>query len=80
MGCDQIFDARYPALIAAAGVEKHISAVFQKLELDQGDGGNRRVLAVLAHLDGQGHSPRSTPQTPLDGQGHAARFPNGEHR
>jgi len=66
--------------VSAGSVEKHISAVFQKLELDQGDGGNRRVLAVLAHLDGQGHSPRSNPQTPLDGQGHAARFPNGELR
>ncbi|NYF14592.1 DNA-binding NarL/FixJ family response regulator [Pseudoclavibacter sp. JAI123] len=66
--------------VSAGSIEKHISAVFQKLELDQGDGGNRRVLAVLAHLDGQGHSPRSNPQTPLDGQGHAARFPNGELR
>lgn len=36
--------------VSAGSVEKHISAVFQKLELDPEDG-NRRVLAVLAHLD-----------------------------
>jgi DNA-binding NarL/FixJ family response regulator len=36
--------------ISAGSVEKHISAVFQKLELEPEDG-NRRVLAVLAHLD-----------------------------
>ncbi|WP_051223107.1 LuxR C-terminal-related transcriptional regulator [Agrococcus lahaulensis] len=39
--------------ISAGSVEKHISAVFQKLELDPEDG-NRRVLAVLAHLDAPG--------------------------
>ncbi|MGM1030758.1 MAG: LuxR C-terminal-related transcriptional regulator [Actinomycetota bacterium] len=36
--------------VSAGSVEKHISAVFQKLELEPEDG-NRRVLAVLAHLD-----------------------------
>ncbi|WP_413320440.1 response regulator transcription factor [Agrococcus sp. 1P02AA] len=36
--------------ISAGSVEKHISAVFQKLELDPEDG-NRRVLAVIAHLE-----------------------------
>lgn len=34
--------------ISEGSVEKHISAVFQKLDLEPGDG-NRRVLAVLAH-------------------------------
>ncbi|WP_405217502.1 LuxR C-terminal-related transcriptional regulator [Agrococcus sp. Ld7] len=36
--------------VSAGSVEKHISAVFQKLDLEPEDG-NRRVLAVLAHLD-----------------------------
>ncbi|MDR7234862.1 response regulator transcription factor [Agrococcus sp. BE272] len=36
--------------VSAGSVEKHITAVFQKLELEPEDG-NRRVLAVLAHLD-----------------------------
>ena len=44
--------------VSAGSVEKHISAVFQKLELEPEDG-NRRVLAVLAHLD----APTSTDQT-----------------
>lgn len=37
--------------ISAGSVEKHISSLFAKLDLDQGPEGNRRVLAVLAHLD-----------------------------
>ncbi|MDR2294458.1 MAG: response regulator transcription factor [Microbacterium sp.] len=37
--------------ISEGSVEKHISAVFTKLDLDQDAAGNRRVLAVLAHLD-----------------------------
>jgi DNA-binding NarL/FixJ family response regulator len=41
--------------VSAGSVEKHISAVFQKLELEPEDG-NRRVLAVLAHLDAPGPS------------------------
>ncbi len=35
--------------ISEGSVEKHISALFQKLDLEPADG-NRRVLAVLAHL------------------------------
>ncbi|QUW19395.1 response regulator transcription factor [Agrococcus sp. Marseille-Q4369] len=50
--------------ISAGSVEKHISAVFQKLELDPEDG-NRRVLAVLAHLD----APGSDPSRPHDAPG-----------
>lgn len=48
--------------VSAGSVEKHISAVFQKLELEPEDG-NRRVLAVLAHLDAptDPHSPHDMP-------------------
>lgn len=37
--------------ISEGSVEKHISSLFLKLDLEQGTSGNRRVLAVLAHLD-----------------------------
>jgi len=37
--------------VTEGSVEKHITAVFQKLELEQDEAGNRRVLAVLAHLE-----------------------------
>lgn len=37
--------------VSVGAVEKHITAVFQKLDLEPGETGNRRVLAVLAHLD-----------------------------
>lgn len=36
--------------ITEGSVEKHISQLFQKLDLNQAEDGNRRVLAVLAHL------------------------------
>ena len=34
-----------------ASVEKHITAIFQKLDLEQDESGNRRVLAALVHLE-----------------------------
>jgi len=37
--------------VTEGSVEKHITAVFQKLELEQDEYGNRRVLAALAHLE-----------------------------
>lgn len=43
--------------ISEGSVEKHITAVFQKLELEPDESGNRRVLAALAHL---GHDTGST--------------------
>lgn len=44
--------------VSEASVEKHITSLFQKLELDQGDQGNRRVLAALVHL-AHGESPQN---------------------
>ena len=31
-------------------VESHVTQIFMKLQLDDGGGAHRRVLAVLAHL------------------------------
>ncbi|KAM9861961.1 response regulator transcription factor [Leucobacter sp. BZR 635] len=40
--------------LSEASVEKHITAIFQKLELEQDEHGNRRVLAAIAHLKNAG--------------------------
>ena len=45
--------------LTEGSVEKHITAVFQKLGLEQDDSGNRRVLAALAHLEHGGTSPQT---------------------
>lgn len=37
--------------LSEASVEKHITAIFQKLGLDADEKGNRRVLATIAHLE-----------------------------
>ncbi|MFC5338048.1 response regulator [Leucobacter denitrificans] len=42
--------------LSLATVEKHITSIFQKLELEQDESGNRRVLAALAHLENNGGS------------------------
>lgn len=49
--------------LSEASVEKHITAIFQKLELEHDEFGNRRVLAAIAHLQSTGGVPRP-PQTP----------------
>lgn len=45
--------------LSEASVEKHITAIFQKLGLEQDESGNRRVLAVLAHIENTGGSPQT---------------------
>jgi DNA-binding NarL/FixJ family response regulator len=45
--------------VTEGSVEKHITAVFQKLELEQDDAGNRRVLAALAHIEHGGLPPQT---------------------
>lgn len=40
--------------ISRSGVEKHIAAIFDKLDINAADGYSRRVLAVLTYL---GHQP-----------------------
>jgi len=43
-------------------VEKHITAIFQKLELEADGTGNRRVLAALAHIENQAATSQTGPQ------------------
>ncbi|MFV0251717.1 MAG: LuxR C-terminal-related transcriptional regulator [Beutenbergiaceae bacterium] len=45
--------------ISEGSVEKHISSLFLKLDLEPDQAGNRRVLAVLAHLDNPDLEARS---------------------
>lgn len=42
--------------LSEASVEKHITAIFQKLGFEQDESGNRRVLAALAHIENTGGS------------------------
>jgi DNA-binding NarL/FixJ family response regulator len=49
--------------VSEGSVEKHITAVFQKLDLEPDESGNRRVLAALAHLEHGGVTP-PPPTTP----------------
>ena len=46
--------------LSEASVEKHITAIFQKLGLDAEDGGNRRVLAAIAHIESTGGTTPAT--------------------
>lgn len=49
--------------VSEGSVEKHITAVFQKLDLEPDESGNRRVLAALAHLEHGGAAPAPAPRT-----------------
>ena len=40
--------------LSEASVEKHITAIFQKLGLEPDEHGNRRVLAAIAHIENTG--------------------------
>lgn len=54
--------------VSEGSVEKHITAVFQKLDLEQDESGNRRVLAALAHLEhGSRNDTRSSGIEPQSG-------------
>ncbi|HWT32838.1 MAG TPA: response regulator transcription factor, partial [Microbacterium sp.] len=46
--------------ISEGSVEKHITSVFQKLDLEPDESGNRRVLAALVHLS---HGGPAAPQS-----------------
>jgi DNA-binding NarL/FixJ family response regulator len=37
--------------VSEGSVEKYVTSLFQKLDLEQDESGNRRVLAALAHLE-----------------------------
>ncbi|KAA9143924.1 LuxR C-terminal-related transcriptional regulator [Microbacterium lushaniae] len=45
--------------VSEASVEKHITAIFQKLGLEQDESGNRRVQAALAHIEHGGSAPQT---------------------
>ncbi|GAA4490067.1 response regulator transcription factor [Microbacterium panaciterrae] len=54
--------------LSEASVEKHITAIFQKLGFEPDESGNRRVLAAIAHLENAGlngpqpgHAPQPGP-------------------
>ena len=38
------------AFLSERAVERHVTAIFEKLRLPPGNGTHRRVLAVLTHL------------------------------
>jgi len=46
--------------VSEGSVEKYITAIFQKLDLEPDESGNRRVLAALAHLGQNGGQPPQT--------------------
>jgi DNA-binding NarL/FixJ family response regulator len=50
--------------VTEGSVEKHITAVFQKLGLEPDESGNRRVLAAIAHLEHGGATPPPPPAPP----------------
>lgn len=49
--------------VSEASVEKYITAIFQKLGLEQDESGNRRVQAALAHIENIGGQGTAGPQT-----------------
>ena len=45
--------------VSEGSVEKHITSLFQKLDLEPDEAGNRRVLAALAHISHSGGQPQT---------------------
>ncbi|GAA3757832.1 response regulator transcription factor [Microbacterium kribbense] len=45
--------------VTEGSVEKHITSLFQKLDLEPDESGNRRVLAALAHIAHSGDAPQT---------------------
>ncbi|MET0673371.1 MAG: response regulator transcription factor [Microbacterium pygmaeum] len=45
--------------VSEGSVEKYITTIFQKLDLEQDESGNRRVLATLVHLEYGGDRPQT---------------------
>ncbi len=45
--------------VSEASVEKYITSIFAKLGLEPDESGNRRVLAVLAHIENNGSAPQT---------------------
>lgn len=45
--------------VSEGSVEKYITAVFHKLDLEPDESGNRRVLAALAHIEHGGTPPQT---------------------
>ncbi|MBN9154625.1 MAG: response regulator transcription factor [Microbacterium sp.] len=45
--------------VSEGSVEKHITSLFQKLDLEPDESGNRRVLAALAHISHSGGQPQT---------------------
>jgi DNA-binding NarL/FixJ family response regulator len=45
--------------VSEASVEKYITAIFQKLDLEPDESGNRRVLAALLHLEHGGRASQT---------------------
>jgi len=43
--------------LSAASIEKHVSAIFHKLDLHVDENSNRRVLAALAHVADERNKP-----------------------
>ena len=65
--------------LSEASVEKHITAIFQKLGLDAEEGGNRRVLAAIAHIESAGSGQGSAQPAASGPAPHQQKSQNSQH-